>query len=233
MLGSGFVRALRRRGEDVQVWNRTHAKAHALEADGARAFADPADAARGAARIHLSLSDDAAVDDVLERARPGFAAGVRHRRSHDDVGHRRRGARRALDRARRHVRPRAGVHGAAERARVDRAHARLRRPRARRRAARRALAAMTGKLVDLGPRPDARRRVQAARQPVPDVPDHRPRRHARASRRRSACRRPTHRSSSICSTRAPRRRRGSEAHDRREVLRSPRGSCRWRARTRA
>jgi 3-hydroxyisobutyrate dehydrogenase len=76
MLGSGFVRALRRRGDDVQVWNRTHSKAQALEADGARAFADPADAARGAARIHLSLSDDASVDDVLERARPGFAPNV-------------------------------------------------------------------------------------------------------------------------------------------------------------
>ncbi|HSO33716.1 MAG TPA: NAD(P)-dependent oxidoreductase [Labilithrix sp.] len=76
MLGSGFVRALRRRGEDVQVWNRTPAKAKALEADGAKAFSSPAEAARGAARIHLSLSDDAAVDDVLERALPGFAPGV-------------------------------------------------------------------------------------------------------------------------------------------------------------
>jgi 3-hydroxyisobutyrate dehydrogenase len=76
MLGSGFVRALRKRGEDVQVWNRTHAKAQALETAGARAFAEPADAARGAERIHLTLSDDAAVDDVLERARPGFAPGV-------------------------------------------------------------------------------------------------------------------------------------------------------------
>ena len=76
MLGSGFVRALRRRGEDVNVWNRTPAKAQALEAEGARAFAEPADAARGALRIHLSLSDDDAVDEVLERARGGFAAGV-------------------------------------------------------------------------------------------------------------------------------------------------------------
>lgn len=76
MLGSGFTRALRRRGEDIQVWNRTHTKAQALEADGARAFALPADAARGAERIHLSLSDDAAVDDVLERAKEGFAPGV-------------------------------------------------------------------------------------------------------------------------------------------------------------
>ncbi len=76
MLGSGFTRALRRRGEEVQVWNRTFAKAKALEADGAHAFAEPADAARGATRIHLSLADDATVDDVLERARPGFAKDV-------------------------------------------------------------------------------------------------------------------------------------------------------------
>src|SRR6185295_1560951 len=72
LLGSNFVRALRSRGDDVQVWNRTAARATALEADGARAFADPAEAARGAARVHLTLRDDAAVDEVLERARPGF-----------------------------------------------------------------------------------------------------------------------------------------------------------------
>jgi 3-hydroxyisobutyrate dehydrogenase len=76
LLGSGFVRALRRRGEDVHVWNRTHAKAQALEADGARAFADPSEAVHGATRIHLTLSDDAAVDEVLEQARAGFAPGV-------------------------------------------------------------------------------------------------------------------------------------------------------------
>jgi 3-hydroxyisobutyrate dehydrogenase len=73
LLGSGFVRALRRRGEDVNVWNRTAAKARALEADGAKAFEDPAAAARGASRIHLALSDDTAVDEVLEGARAGFA----------------------------------------------------------------------------------------------------------------------------------------------------------------
>jgi len=76
LLGSNFVRALRRRGEDVQVWNRTPERAAALEADGARAFAEPADAVRGATRIHLTLPDDAIVDDVLERARPGMAPGV-------------------------------------------------------------------------------------------------------------------------------------------------------------
>jgi len=76
LLGSNFVRALRRRGEAVQVWNRTADKARALEADGAKAFADPADAVRGARRVHLTLSDDGAVDEVLERARAGFGEGV-------------------------------------------------------------------------------------------------------------------------------------------------------------
>ena len=76
LLGSNFVRAALRRGEEAQVWSRTLTKASALEADGAKAFADPADAARGATRVHLTLSDDAAVDEVLERARPGFAPGV-------------------------------------------------------------------------------------------------------------------------------------------------------------
>src|SRR5512135_1139825 len=76
LLGANFVRALRRRGEAVQVWNRSADKARALEADGARACDTPAEAARGAARIHLTLSDDAAVDDVLERARAGFQPDV-------------------------------------------------------------------------------------------------------------------------------------------------------------
>ncbi|CAN5351158.1 NAD(P)-dependent oxidoreductase [soil metagenome] len=76
LLGSNFVRALRKRGEEVHVWNRTKAKADALESVGAKAFADPADAVRGATRVHLTLSDDAAVDDVLARALPGLAADV-------------------------------------------------------------------------------------------------------------------------------------------------------------
>lgn len=76
LLGSNFVRALRRRGEAVQVWNRAADKARALEADGAKAFANPEDTVKGATRVHLTLSDDDAVDQVLERARPGFEPGV-------------------------------------------------------------------------------------------------------------------------------------------------------------
>lgn len=59
-----------------RFWNRSPDKARALEAEGAKAFDRVEDAVRGATRIHLTLSDDAAVDDVLERARPGFAPGV-------------------------------------------------------------------------------------------------------------------------------------------------------------
>ncbi|HKP56159.1 MAG TPA: NAD(P)-dependent oxidoreductase [Polyangiales bacterium] len=76
LLGANFVRALRERGEAVQVWNRSANKARALSDVGAVAFEDPADAVRGATRIHLTLSDDDAVDSVLERARPGFGKDV-------------------------------------------------------------------------------------------------------------------------------------------------------------
>jgi 3-hydroxyisobutyrate dehydrogenase len=76
LLGSNFVRALRNRGETVHVWNRSIDKARALEQYGAVVFDDPAAAARGAEQIHLTLSDDAAVDDVLERAWPGMSKDV-------------------------------------------------------------------------------------------------------------------------------------------------------------
>ncbi|AXY73001.1 NAD(P)-dependent oxidoreductase [Paraflavitalea soli] len=76
LLGSNFVRALIRKGEQVNVWNRTAAKATALEADGAKAFANVADAVKGADIIHITLKDDASVNDVLNLAAPGFAPGV-------------------------------------------------------------------------------------------------------------------------------------------------------------
>ncbi|GAC1580489.1 MAG: NAD(P)-dependent oxidoreductase [Candidatus Elarobacter sp.] len=66
LLGSGFVRNMLERGETVHVWNRTAEKARALEADGAKVFDDPREAIRGATQIHVTLSDDAAVDSVLD-----------------------------------------------------------------------------------------------------------------------------------------------------------------------
>ena len=65
MMGSGFVEALRRLGDEVVVWNRTPEKAKALERFGAVAAIDPRAAARGADEIHMMLSDDASVDALL------------------------------------------------------------------------------------------------------------------------------------------------------------------------
>lgn len=76
LLGSNFVRALRGRGEEVRVWNRSPEKAQSLVSDGAHAFTDVAEAVRGVTRVHVTLSDDAVVDEVLERARPGFDKNV-------------------------------------------------------------------------------------------------------------------------------------------------------------
>jgi 3-hydroxyisobutyrate dehydrogenase len=74
MLGSGMIRAMRKRGIEVHVWNRSIDKARALEDTGARAFADPSEAARGVDRVHLCLRDDASVDGVLEAALGGIDA---------------------------------------------------------------------------------------------------------------------------------------------------------------
>lgn len=76
LLGSGFARALRAKGESVRVWNRSPAKARALEDIGAVFVANPVVAARGADRTHVVVSDDAAVDSVLAAAAPGFASGA-------------------------------------------------------------------------------------------------------------------------------------------------------------
>lgn len=73
LLGGAFVEAALGRGEQVTVWNRTAARAEALEAFGARVAATPAEAARGAARVHLVLRDDAAVEEVVAALRPGLA----------------------------------------------------------------------------------------------------------------------------------------------------------------
>jgi 3-hydroxyisobutyrate dehydrogenase len=154
LLGSNFVRALRSRGEAVHVWNRSPDKAKALEADGARAFGDPAEAARGAARVHLTLPDDAVVDDVLERARPGFAA------STVIVDHSTTSTKGALARiARWRERGITFVHAPVfmgpQNARDATGIMMVSGPRSVVDPLRPVLAPMTGKLVDLGERPDA------------------------------------------------------------------------------
>lgn len=76
LLGSNFVKALLKKGEEVQVWNRTASKANALETFGAKAFDNSADAVRGAEIIHLTLKDDASVNEVLQAASSGFMPGT-------------------------------------------------------------------------------------------------------------------------------------------------------------
>lgn len=76
LLGSNFVQAFIKKGEKVQVWNRTFSKAKALETIGAKAFEQVRDAVKGADRIHITLKDDASVNEVLEKAKSGFKPGV-------------------------------------------------------------------------------------------------------------------------------------------------------------
>jgi len=68
-LGSGFVEAALGRGDRVTVWNRTAGKAQALAALGATVAATPADAVKGAERVHLVLKDDTSVEGVIAELR--------------------------------------------------------------------------------------------------------------------------------------------------------------------
>jgi 3-hydroxyisobutyrate dehydrogenase len=76
LLGSNFVKAMLKKGEQVQVWNRTASKAKALEQYGAKAFENVADAVKGADQIHLTLKDDASVNEVLQAASKGLKPGA-------------------------------------------------------------------------------------------------------------------------------------------------------------
>ena len=152
LLGSGFARALLRKDQAVVVWNRTAAKARALEADGAVAVDTVADAVRNAIRIHVVLTDDAAVDATLAAAKLAPGAFV--------IDHSTTSTRGALHRTRRwgdagvtylHAPVFMGPQNALESTGLmlvsgDPAVIERARP---------LLAPMTGKLVELGPRVDA------------------------------------------------------------------------------
>jgi 3-hydroxyisobutyrate dehydrogenase-like beta-hydroxyacid dehydrogenase len=76
LLGRAFVEAALGRGDSVTVWNRSRSKAEALEAFGATVADTPADAVRGAERVHLVLKDDAVVEEIIAALRPGLAPGA-------------------------------------------------------------------------------------------------------------------------------------------------------------
>ena len=76
LLGGAMVEGLLRRGNAVTVWNRTEAKARALERFGARVAASPEDAVAGAERVQMTLPDDEVVDAMVTRIRPRLAPGA-------------------------------------------------------------------------------------------------------------------------------------------------------------
>ena len=76
LLGTGFVRAMINKGEQMQVWNRTFSKAKELEQYGAKAFEDIGKAVGNADVVHIALKDDASVDDALAKAEAGLKQGA-------------------------------------------------------------------------------------------------------------------------------------------------------------
>jgi 3-hydroxyisobutyrate dehydrogenase len=74
LLGSAFAEAAAKRGDTVTAWNRSMDKVRALAQFGVTAASTPAEAVRGASRVHLVLKDDAVVEEVISAARPGLSA---------------------------------------------------------------------------------------------------------------------------------------------------------------
>lgn len=67
LLGSGMIESMLRRGTSVTVWNRTLSKTQPLAALGAAVAQTPEEAIAGADEVHSILSDDSAVDALLDR----------------------------------------------------------------------------------------------------------------------------------------------------------------------
>jgi 3-hydroxyisobutyrate dehydrogenase-like beta-hydroxyacid dehydrogenase len=66
MIGGGMAQRWLSAEKSVRVWNRSPDKTEPYVALGATAFATPAAAVAGSARVHLALSDDDAVDAILD-----------------------------------------------------------------------------------------------------------------------------------------------------------------------
>ncbi|MFE2633483.1 NAD(P)-dependent oxidoreductase [Streptomyces scopuliridis] len=76
IMGAAMARNLCRTGHDVRVWNRTPAKAEALVADGARAFATPAEAVADADVVLTMVYDGPAAVEAVTAAGPGLRPGA-------------------------------------------------------------------------------------------------------------------------------------------------------------
>ena len=76
LLGGAMVEGMLRRGDVVTVWNRTEAKARALEPFGATVAASPAEAVAAADRVHMTLPDDEVVDRIVAAVTPRLRPGA-------------------------------------------------------------------------------------------------------------------------------------------------------------
>ncbi|MFI6039911.1 NAD(P)-dependent oxidoreductase [Streptomyces sp. NPDC051315] len=76
VMGQPMALNLARAGTPLLVWNRTPARCAPLRAAGAEVAADPADVFGRAEVVILMLADETAIDAVLARGTPDFAARV-------------------------------------------------------------------------------------------------------------------------------------------------------------
>jgi len=76
LLGGAFAEAAAKRGDTVTAWNRSPDKVQGLAQFGVKAATTPAEAVRGASRVHLVLKDDAVVEEVISAARSGLSPGT-------------------------------------------------------------------------------------------------------------------------------------------------------------
>lgn len=75
-MGSAMTARMLERGFAVRVWDRTSARAEALESAGARAFRDLTEAVGDADVVITMLADGAAVIATMERALPAMRSGA-------------------------------------------------------------------------------------------------------------------------------------------------------------
>jgi len=66
LIGGGLAAAALERGARLTVYNRTASKCEPLAAAGARVASAPAEAVKGARRVHVTMTADDAVDAMLE-----------------------------------------------------------------------------------------------------------------------------------------------------------------------
>ncbi|WP_062518102.1 NAD(P)-dependent oxidoreductase [Demequina gelatinilytica] len=76
IMGAAMARNLVRGGHQVRVWNRTHATAAALAADGASVTLTPSEAVHEADAVLTMVHDGAAAIEVMRQAAPGLRAGT-------------------------------------------------------------------------------------------------------------------------------------------------------------